>query len=210
MERSPWLQRKVPVRVDVRPRRRARRRADARPRRSAASSDAVIRTRRPALAPAFFLSGGLRRQSRRARRAAQSGQIRRAEVAEELQVGRWVQVRRRLVLDHDFLADDHVQGLSGQRLSAVVDHHRNLAIDAMTLGDKIPLEGQSVDVFAVPEPELTVYVTKRVENRSRQISLQKRLALAVHWPKMSASPLACITESCRRAANDSARRLQSR
>ena len=87
-------------------------------------------------------------------------QIARAEVPEGLCVRVLRQSFTRFDLDDQFLIDDHVNGLRGKGLPAVIDHHRYLAFDPVPLCTKIPLERQRVDVLAKTEAESAMYVEK--------------------------------------------------
>ena len=98
-----------------------------------------------------------------------------------------MQALDRCVLDHDLLIDDHVQRLTSERLSATIDHDRDLSVDLVPLGDKISLERERMDELAVPESELAVYVSERIEDRPRERSFEQRPPLVVHVGKVAVS-----------------------
>jgi len=85
----------------------------------------------------------------------------------------------RLDLDDELFIDDHVERLPRQWLAAVVDHHSNFAVRAMTLGLQVALEGQCVDEFPVSKAELSVDVEERTDDRAGQVGLEQ-LVLGGH------------------------------
>src|SRR5215831_717741 len=78
---------------------------------------------------------------------------RRRQLAEHLRLALEAELGARFGFHDDGLVNDHVDPLPGQRFAAKVDHDRDFAIDAVSLGYQIALHGQRIDPLAKAEAE---------------------------------------------------------
>lgn len=74
-------------------------------------------------------------------------EIRRAEVAEKLRGRIRMQVLRRFDFQDQLFVDDHVEYLSCEWFTTVINLNRRLALNSMPLGHEIPMHGEHVDVL---------------------------------------------------------------
>jgi hypothetical protein len=71
-----------------------------------------------------------------------------------------------LFSDDDFLVDDHVDRLWGQRFAAVVRHEPDFSVDAAALGKQIAFHRETIDVLPIAKPKRSVNVAERVDDRA--------------------------------------------
>jgi hypothetical protein len=86
----------------------------------------------------------------------------------------------RLIFDDDFSIDDHVEGLPGERLAAVINHHSDLAIDPMSLRNQVALHRESVDVLPISKAERAVNVAERINDCARCRRFEEGITMLVH------------------------------
>src|SRR5262245_40581702 len=85
----------------------------------------------------------------------------------------------RLALNYDFVIDNRVHPLIGERFTAKVDHDRHFSFDFVPLFDEEPLERARVDVLAEAEAELMMNLEERTDDRGSDFAVQERF-LASH------------------------------
>ena len=123
-------------------------------------------------------------------------QVRPAQVAEQLQPSAGMQAFRRFGLEDELLIDDHIECLPSKWLSSIMDHDGDLSIDPMTLGDQVSFQGERAEIFPKTEPELSMDVIERADDRVRQCLLeQPALSLRTH-PSMSVRSVPFVSSNC--------------
>jgi hypothetical protein len=103
---------------------------------------------------------------------------------------------RRFGLEDELPINDHIECLPGKRLSSIVDHDRDFAIDPMALSDQLSFQSERVNVFPKSEPELAMNVIESADDGTRERLLEHRpLAFRTRTP-LSVPSAQRISSNC--------------
>jgi hypothetical protein len=95
------------------------------------------------------------------------------ETSKELSLCIRIEGFARLAFNDDFVIDDHVHPLVGERFTAKVDHHRHFSLDFVPFCDEESLVRAGVEVLAEAEAERTMNLKEGIDDRRRDFRCRR-------------------------------------